>query len=343
MLRSALRDLQFRRRRFAIAVIGASLVFGLSLVMSGLSASFANEARRTVDLVGADQWVVRSDVPGPFNAIAPLPADAVDRIAALPDVDAAAPFALLRQTIETDGAARIVNLMGVTPGQLGAPADLTSGGQVVVDHQIAADIGSSIQVGGRAFEVVGTVDATLFAGSPNVFVSLADAQAIGFGGQPLVSAVLVDGDVGVLPATLRVLDADQARADARVALRDAESTIGLVRSLLWIVAALVIGSVMYLNALERTRDFAVFKATGASTAFVAGGLAVQALVIGLVTSVLAMVIGTVIAPMFPMRVEIPAITYALTPLVVLAVALLASSFGVRRVAGTSPALAFGGP
>ena len=43
-----------------------------------------------------------------------------------------------------------------------------------------------------------------------------------------------------------------------------------MRILLWIVAACIVGSIVYVSAIERTRDFAVFKATGASNGSLVG-------------------------------------------------------------------------
>ena len=54
-------------------------------------------------------------------------------------------------------------------------------------------------------------------------------------------------------------------SDLRRPLKKATSTISFLRVLLWIIAAGIIGSVLYLQAIERTRDFAVFKATGVSS------------------------------------------------------------------------------
>jgi putative ABC transport system permease protein len=45
----SLRDLQWRRRRFGIAVVANALVLALGLLLSGVSASFDNEIERTVD------------------------------------------------------------------------------------------------------------------------------------------------------------------------------------------------------------------------------------------------------------------------------------------------------
>ena len=98
---------------------------------------------------------------------------------------------------------------------------------------------------------------------------------------------------------------------------------------------------LYLNAQERTRDFAVFKATGSTSRSIVTGLAVQAVAIAAVASVLAIVIGIVLAPVMPMAVETPLSAYLLLPVVVLIVSLLGSLAGARRAATVPPALAFG--
>ena len=49
VLRAALRDLQWRWKRFVIAVVGVALVFAMGLIMTGLSESFSLEVDRTLD------------------------------------------------------------------------------------------------------------------------------------------------------------------------------------------------------------------------------------------------------------------------------------------------------
>ena len=95
------------------------------------------------------------------------------------------------------------------------------------------------------------------------------------------------------------------KSDVLRPLRSAMSSIAFVRVLLWIVAATIIGSMLYLQAMERTRDFAVFKATGTSTVDIGVGLALQAVLLSLAAAVLAALLAVVIAPLFPMPVEIP--------------------------------------
>ena len=66
----------------------------------------------------------------------------------------------------------------------------------------------------------------------------------------------------------------------------AVGAITFMAVLLWVVAALIVGSVIYLSALERTRDFAVLKAVGVSTRAVLAGLCLQAVIVAVVAAVL---------------------------------------------------------
>ena len=49
MLIAALRDMHWRRRRFAIAVLSTAIIFAMTLVLTGPANGFRTEAVRTVD------------------------------------------------------------------------------------------------------------------------------------------------------------------------------------------------------------------------------------------------------------------------------------------------------
>ncbi len=136
---------------------------------------------------------------------------------------------------------------------------------------------------------------------------------------------------------------DEAREDILRPLQNAAQSIDFVRILLWIVAACIVGSIVYLSAMERTRDFAVFKATGTSNGSLAGGLAIQAVILSVAAAILAAIIATLLAPVFPLPVEIPMSAYLWLFVIAIAVGLLASLAGLRRAVKVEPALAFGGP
>ncbi|HTH06617.1 MAG TPA: ABC transporter permease [Ilumatobacteraceae bacterium] len=319
---------------------GVALVFAMGVVMSGLAASFSREIERTLDAVGAETWAVSDQASGPFTSFTPVPIEAGQ---------GAAPVMVLRQTIRVDGTVEDIVVLGVDPTRLGAPdpddgAALSGRGQVVVDEALeGVGIGDSISVGGLPLDIVGTTTGQrIFAGIPVVYISLEDAQQIGVKGQPYATAFLYDETPTTAPEGLRLMSNHDVKEDALRPLENALTSIKIMQLLLWVVAATIIGSVLYLQALERTRDFAVFKATGTSTAAIGAGLALQAVVLSLMSAVVAAGLSLVLAPLVPMNIEIPASAFYLLPVVTVTVGLLASLVALRRTATVEPALAFGG-
>jgi putative ABC transport system permease protein len=348
MWMTALRDLQWRRRRFLIAVVGTSLVFAMTLVLDGLANSFDREASRTLSVIGAEGWVVRAGAAGPFSGGTPLPAMRVAQVARVRGVRDAGPVVFSREATG-ESSPLPVQVFGALPGAVGAP-HVSDGrppkraGEAAIGSKLHQRIGDRLQLGGRTFTVVGRVNrSTLYAGSPNVFVTVDDAQQLVFNGQPMVTAVAIRGTPTAMPGDLTLVSAHGAHADLLRPLKDARRALSIVAALLWLVAACIVGSVVYLSALERVRDFAVFKATGASTGSLLGGLAVQAVVISVASAFVGAVFAFVLAPKFPLPVVIPARALLLLPVISVTVGLLASLAGLRRTATVDPALAFAGP
>jgi putative ABC transport system permease protein len=351
MFRIALRDLQWRTRRIVIAIAGAAIVLALALAVSGLSAGFDNEANRTVSLARATGWVIDSGGTGPFLQPTPLSAATVASIVNQVGPSHAAAILFGRQSVgKADGSAFAekphVNLVGVEPGRLGSPTvrdgkPLRHLHEAVVDATLGAKVGQKITLGRDVFTVVGTVTgARLLAGVPNVYIPLSEAQKLNFGGRNLVTAVVVDKAVAP-PTGTKLMTNSEAVADGIRPVINAQKTIGMVRSLLWLVAALIVGSIMYLGVLERTKDIAVLKGMGARSGSLAGSVAIQAAMLALIASVIGAGVAALIAPLFPLSAEIPATSYVLLPIVAMLVGLLASLGAARRLMSIQPALAFG--
>jgi putative ABC transport system permease protein len=339
-----LRDLQHRAVRFVVVTVLGAVVFALLFLMTGLVAQFHHEPEATVDAFGASTWVVPAGVSGPFTAAATMPsatAGAVDG----PD---ASPAVIARSSMDAGDGPTEVILVGHQPGALGTPPTsdgraVEQQGEVVVDESSGADVGDEVVIAGQPFTVVGrSDDTTLLAGIPLVFVPLADAQELVYRSPDVVSVVLVGGEPGVLPDGVVAMSPDDVVADAFGPLESAVSAVDLVRALLWIVAAVIIGAVVYLSALERQRDFAVLKAVGVSTRSLLGGLALQAVLVAIGAVVLGAVLQALIAPAFPLPVRVTARAFVTVPVVAVVVALVAGAAGMRRVARSDPALAFAG-
>lgn len=341
------RDLRWRLRRFVIAGTGAALVFAMTLVMAGLSSSFAAEAERTVDLVGADAWVTAAGVDGVFTTPSVVPAARAKEVAASPGVRRADPIVVVHHTVRRDEVVD-VNLIGYADGGLGQPKGvqgrLPSGpAEVVADASLGARVGERIDLAGQRLDVVGTtVGMTINAGQPLLFMRIEDVQALIVAGADVASAIVTLGVPTSLPDGLAFRTKDETRVGLLRPLDGAIASINLTKMLLWVVAALVVGSVVYLSALERSRDFAVYKATGWSTRSLAVGLALQAVLLSVGASLVGIAVAHALVPVFPIVFSIPLASTLLLPCVGALVGLIACVSGLRKAVGVDPALAFGG-
>jgi putative ABC transport system permease protein len=340
------RDLQWRRRRFAFGVVGTALVFAVTLVLAGLTASLRDEARHTVAGVGADAFVVAAGVTGPFSGLSGLPPEAVATVAATPGVRRADPLVVAFSTVGRDLAAD-VTVFGFRPGGMGQPPvvagrPVQGPGEAVVDETLRVRLGYRFTLGGRQLTAVGRVrHLTLRAGVPNVYVPITDAQEIFFRGNPIVNSVVTQGVPRAPIPGMSVLNAAAARRDVLRPFRQAMSAMAFLRGLLWLVAVAIVGTVIYLSVLERVPDFAVFKAIGTGTAALAASLALQAVVVSVTAAVVAVGLAHLLSPAFPLPISVTAAAALTLPVVAVGIGVLASLVGLRRAIGVDPAAAFG--
>jgi putative ABC transport system permease protein len=345
VLIAALRDLQWRKRRFVIAIVGTGLVFAMTLVLTGLANGFRVEATRTVDSLGLDGFLVPTGAVGPFLGSTAFP----DTELQPPGVDVSVPLVYGSASMPYRDSARSVNVFGAPQRGPGMPA-VERGRAPSEPHETAVSstmdtpIGATVEIGSRNLQVVGIVeDSTALAGQANIFLTVAGAQRLLFSGQSLISSIGVQGLPERAPSGFRVIDRAGAIDDLLRALTGARQAMTLMAALLWVVAALIVGSMIYMSALERMRDFAVFKAVGVPTRSILAGLAMQAVIVAVLAALLGGVLSVLLGPLFPMRADIPRAAFLLLPVVAVTIGVLASLAGLRRAVVVDPALAFGGP
>jgi putative ABC transport system permease protein len=349
MLLAALRDMQWRRRRFVIAVLSTAIIFAMTLVLTGLANGFSTEAERTVDALGVDLFVVKAGASGPFVGATPFAPTDLRRIAATPGVTAAAPLAYAGGTITEGDSTRNADIFGAPQNGPGMPAvsegrTPSTPDEVAVSSTLGRPVGDEIEMASRRVRIVGIVEnSTALANLPNVFLTTAGAQQLVYGGQQLVASIGIRGNPASVPQGYRVVDRAGAIADLLRPLKVAVNSITIVAVMLWIVAALIVGSVIDLSALDRLRDFAVFKAIGVQTRSIAAGLALQAVTVAVLAAIVGGALSTVLGPLFPMQVIVPVEAFVALPVLAVVIGLVASAAGLRRAVAVDPALAFGGP
>lgn len=319
----------------------------MTLLLSGASSSVTNENHRIVRLFGADAWVVAAGSSGPFTTASVIPADRGNEVAAAPGVARVDPVVLFRSTIRGKSV-RDVNVVGFRAGGVMSPRVVRgrapSGiGEALADTRLGLGVGKRVVANGHRLRVVGLVSGVTFNfGIPTLLMPVEDAQALAFAGQPLATAFITAGVPKAVPRGLQVVSEQQAIADLARVGKSGNQSIQFINVLLWIVAAGIIGSMVYLSALERMRDFAVLKATGASSRSLLAGLALQAVVLSSAGAVVAAVLAQPLAASFPFPVQIPSGAYLRLLVVAIVVGTLASVAGLRRAVGVDPALAFTG-
>jgi putative ABC transport system permease protein len=326
-------------------IAGTAVVLALLFLMTGLIEQFHREPAQTVDALGADAWLVREGVSGAFTSASTMPVETADAVAG---VDAAA-IVVARHSFSQGGEQTDVVVIGFEPGRLGEPT-VTGGtlpdaaGQALIDTSSGLDPGDELVLGGRSFEISGTTErTTMFAGMPLVFMPIGEAQDLVYRGQPVATAILLDGVPATVPDGFALRTPEVIAEDGMRPLDGAISSIELIRILLWFVAAMIIGTMIYLSALERRRDVAVLKAVGASTGQMAASIALQGVLIAVASAAIAAVLQMALVPVFPMQVVVPGRAFVQVPLIAVLVALVSGAVGLRKTVQIDPALAFSGP
>jgi putative ABC transport system permease protein len=263
-------------------------------------------------------------------------------------VTRAAPIIVAPQAVRFGSQTASAVLVGTIPGDLGSTTPTTGravsrDGEAVVDVRLGLGIGAHFAVDQRDFKVVGTVvNRTLLAGQADAYVTLSDAQAVLYGARPLIGAVLVKGSPAHIPHGLSALSPQQIETDSLKQMAPAVSSISNSRVFMWVIAAFIVAALVYVTALERTRDFAVLKALGSSSGLLFVGLAVQAIIVALLAAAIAAVISNFMTGLFAQPVDIPTSAFVVLPLAALLVGILSSLAALRRAVSADPAVAFAG-
>lgn len=349
MVAITLADLRFRYRQFLIAVIGAGVVLGMAVLLTGLADGFRSEIKWTVGAIGADRWVLSEQSHGRITSVATFDQKAVAAVAAQPGVTRADGVVFVPiEVLHTPNDLVSVNIMGVTKDGLGLPnvrngETLTGRGQVVVDVRAGIHIGDTVRLGATPFRVVGTVkNRTLAAGVPMAYVTLADAQAALFGGRHVVTSIVTTGVPTRVPRHLEVLTNDQVEAATLTTLGPAATSIKNTRTLMWVVAAIIVAALIYVSALQRVRDFAVLKALGSSSYTLFGSLCLQAVIVTILAAGVGSLMSLFMKGIFRQPVTVPTSAYATLPLVAIVVGVVASLIAARRATAADPVAAFEG-
>ncbi len=340
-------DFRARLQRFLVIGLGMALVLAITLLLSAFSEGFRLRSERLLDVFGGDRYLVAAGSSGPMTSTTPLPASLGDIAETAGAV--ARPVFLAPNAILVDGQPAgviVVGSDGDEPGLRVVEGRAIGGpGEALADVEVVElALGDRFTLAGQPFTVVGrTEHATWDIANAALFVDRQQALGLFADGQDVATAIAIEGEgeLSGLPEGVEVQPREQAFDDVLSRTADAKRSIDSFKVTLWALAVVIVAAVLYLAALERVRDFAIFKATGAKNADLVLGLALQAAFVGLIAGVSSVGLAHAMKPIYPGLLSLPVrVAWPVIPVAVV-IAVLSSIAGVRRAIRVDPSQAFG--
>lgn len=341
-------DFRARLQRFLVIGLGMALVMAITLLLAAFSEGFRLRSERVLDVFAAERYVVAAGSSGPLTASTPIPASLDEHLESGGDITAR-PLFLAQTAILTDGQPQgvvVIGSDGDEPGRrVTAGREIESRGEAIADVEIVGlAIGDEFVLAGESFVVVGQTEfATWDIATAGLFIDRGHALDLLAGGQDVATAFAIDGTgtLDSLPAGLEVQTRAQGFDDVLSRTAAAKRSIDSFTITLWVLAIVIVGAVLYLASLERVRDFAIFKATGASNVDLVVGLALQAAIVGAIAGVLSIGLAHLMKPIYPGLLSLPLrVAWPVVPVAVV-IAVLSSFVGIRRAIRVDPSQAFG--
>jgi len=185
----AVKDIRYNLGRFALTAVGIGMLLMIVMGMGGIYRGIIADATLLVDKIGADIWIVQRDTRGPFAELSRVPRNLVDRVAAVPGVQAAREFVYHTIQRTRNGQALRIAVLGLNwPTDRGEWLPLVAGrplGQnhyeMIADQTLRFRLGANVSLGKETYTVVGITRGMLGSGGDGLaFFTIGDALAIQF-------------------------------------------------------------------------------------------------------------------------------------------------------------------
>jgi putative ABC transport system permease protein len=309
-LELAYRNLQRRRARSILTILGVAFAVGSFITLYGLSRSVHENVERSFDEHGTDLTARPRGIAEPFGGT--IPQSLIPEIAKVPGVAAVSGQLLTFAATDNDdnvlaaGWAPDSFYWKNVPLKAGSVPDPNEHKVALVGIDIARSlgkkVGDQITILGEKFKIVGLTDYHSIINRNEVIVNLADLQELTFRPNSVTFVSIKLDDPTNQAAADRVAAAIEAMGKLTVSKSEGmlrnDSLFGLMTavstSMAWV--ALFMGVLMVLNTLlmavlERTREIGILSAIGWSTERIMGALVIEGFILSAFGSVLGIVFG----------------------------------------------------
>lgn len=353
----ALRDLAHAKGRFALIGAVMALITLLVVMLTGLAAGLGRESvagistlsERGVDRIAFSPAPTGQKVGFDSSRISPADVAGLERRAG---VEAVSPLAMVQTRADVAGVPTPVTVFVVPAGSFAAPRGVqdgavVAGASLTKDTRLAS--GDSITLGGKKVRVASLSEDASYQHMPVVWMTEGDARAAGLPMQAQATSValLKTGsgfDAEALTAATGIETMTPSDSLATISSYQSENgSLTLMRVMLMLVSALVVGAFFTVWTIQRAPDLAVLKAIGARTSYLVrdalGQAALLLFIGGGVGTLLATAGGLLARDVVPFVVS-PSTTIVPLALLVL-LGLLGALVSLRRIATVDPNTALG--
>lgn len=366
MVSLAKENLLHEKSKIALTIGGVVLGVFLIFTTTGLYYGMDAVVEKMVLKAGADLWVTSKGASGSLHSPSLLPTELNENLEGIDGVQEVAPLIRMSVTTDIDGNKELIYVNGYdTESGLGGPWKIIEGaskpksGEVIVDRVLAKknklSIGEVLNIEGREFTIVGISGETFIMIAAMVFVTFEDARSF-------LPADLTNFFLIRVSSPSQITNVKNAVEDAlpevsistsqENASQSKEEVIGsflpvilAISAVGVLVALLVVGLLVYTLTIEKSREYGIVKAVGATNFYLYKIVLFQALVV----SMLGFLIGVIasLPAISLMQYFVPEFVVLVTPQMVVWVFLLfiltglvASLIPVRRLSNIDPASVF---
>jgi putative ABC transport system permease protein len=361
----AMTEMRRAKLRFGLLTAAVALLVFLIIFLSSLSGALLRAFTGAIESLPAD-GIVYSDTARGNAQASRLAPDVVGQVAEVAGVAEVGPMAVLSTNAVVAGVPDELQLIGVQPGSPSEPTGLREGRFPTADDEVALDasdtsaaIGDTIRINGTTTDltVTGRLVGTQF-GTDTAWTTITGYEDLlrqlnpGLPAVPInaVAFTVVDGadPAAVATQVQQAVEGTQAfdRAGAVAAIPGVESvgqTFGLLVGITFVIGVVVVGFFFLILTVQKLRSFTLLRATGASTASLAGTVTAQIAAVVLIASAFATALAWFalqgLSTGLPVRID-PLTTGSVVAAVLLA-SLGAGLLSVRRIAKLDPATAAG--
>ena len=367
----AIKEMKHAKTRFIMIGAIIMMISWLVFILSGLGNGLSSLAAATMKNIDGDLFIYEEGSEGSIMKTKVTGTIAED-IEGQFGVDTATRFGqstiiVHNPEVSDSKVNEDVAFLGIDPGKFIEPK-VIEGAQlskddlygVLIDESLAKkgyDIGDTIEVKSSelSLQVVGITKGETFNHLPTIFANVGTWQIYAFAAPG--SNNDLESPVSMIALQGKNIDADAinnnydlietvSKSDAVMGMpgyKEESSTIYMMLAFLFVISAVIIAVFFYVFILQKTQQFGVMKAIGASDRFIKNSIIAQVFVLSLISIIAGIVLTYLTALALPeaMPFNLDFMTVIIYAVILLVVSVLGSVISARQVTKIDPLTAIG--